>query len=122
MARTRIDLGRRGEQLAEQKLAAGGYTVVAHNYRCPAGEIDLIAWQAEVLVFVEVRTRRGEAFGSPEASITPRKRRHLIAAAQTYLLEKELSEAAWRIDVVAVEFSSRGELLRVDLIENAVQG
>ena len=122
MARTRVDLGRRGERLAEQKLALGGYAVVARNYRCSAGEIDLIARQDGVLVFVEVRTRRGESFGTPEASITPRKRRHLIAAAQTYLLENDLAEAAWRIDVVAVQFSSRGELLRVDVIANAVQG
>ena len=122
MAKTRVDLGRRGERLAEQKLAAAGYAIVARNYRCAAGEVDLIARQAGTLVFVEVRTRRGAAFGTPEESITPRKRKHLIATAQTYLQENELTEAAWRIDVVAVELSARGELQRVDLIENAIQG
>ena len=122
MAMTRIELGRRGERLAEEKLAAAGYVPVARNYRCAAGEIDLIARHGETLVFVEVRTRRGGAFGLPEASLTPAKRRHLIAAAQTYLQENNLPEAAWRIDVVAIEFSPRGALMRVDIVENAVQG
>ena len=122
MATTRVELGRQGERLAEEKLAAAGYELLARNYRCAAGEIDLIARHGETLVFVEVRTRRGEAFGLPEASLTPAKRRHLIAAAQTYLQENNLSEAAWRIDVVAVEFSPRGRLMRVDIVENAVQG
>jgi putative endonuclease len=108
--------------LAEAKLVAAGYVPVARNYRCAAGEIDLIARHGETLVFVEVRARRGEAYGLPEASITPRKRRHLIAAAQTYLLENNLPDADWRIDLVAVEYSLRGELMRVDIVENAVQG
>jgi putative endonuclease len=122
MTRTRLNLGRRGEQLAEQKLAASGYAILARNYRCRAGEIDLVARQGETVVFVEVRTRRGTAFGLPEASLTPRKRQHLIAAAQTYLQASQLEEVPWRIDVVAVELSPRGDLLRVDIIENAIQG
>jgi len=122
MTRTRLNLGRRGEQLAEEKLTAGGYAIVARNYRCRAGEIDLVARQGESVVFVEVRTRRGTAFGLPEASLTTRKRQHLIAAAQTYLQANQLTEASWRIDVVAVELSPQGQLLRVDVIENAIQG
>ncbi len=122
MTRTRLNLGRRGEHLAEQKLTACGYAILARNYRCRAGEIDLVARQGETVVFVEVRTRRGTAFGLPEASLTPRKRQHLIAAAQTYLQANQLDQAPWRIDVVAVELSQQGELLRVDVIENAIQG
>jgi putative endonuclease len=122
MTRARLSLGRRGEQLAEQKLAASGYDIVTHNYRCAAGEIDLVARRAGTLAFVEVRTRRGEKFGTPEESITSRKRQHLIAAAQSYLQENNLTDLAWRIDVVAVELSARGELLRVEIVENAVQG
>jgi putative endonuclease len=121
MTRTRVSLGRRGEQLAEQKLAASGYAILARNYRCRAGEIDLITRHGETLVFVEVRTRRGEAFGLPEASLTLRKRQHLIAAAESYLQAQQLTDAAWRIDVVAVALSSEGHLLRVDVIENAIQ-
>ena len=122
MTRTRLNIGRRGEHLAEQKLIASGYTILARNYRCREGEIDLVARSGETTVFVEVRTRRSAAFGPPEASITPRKRRHLIAAAQSYLQANQLTEAAWRIDVVAVELSGRGDLLRAEIIKNAVQG
>jgi len=122
MTTPRQGLGRRGEALAEEKLTALGYTIVAHNYRRAAGEIDLVARQGEGWVFVEVRTRRGGKFGTPEESITPRKRQHLIAAAQTYLQEHQLADVPWRIDLVAVELSTRGDLLRVDVIENAVRG
>ena len=116
----RLRLGRRGEQLAAQKLAAAGYAILACNYRCPAGEIDLVARQNDTLVFVEVRTRRGAAFGLPEESLTARKRRHLITAAQHYVQAHAPAQAAWRIDFVAVEFSVRGELKRIEIIENAI--
>jgi putative endonuclease len=123
MTRARVSQGRRGERLAEQKLAASGCEIVARNYRCAAGEIDLIARHAGTLAFVEVRTRRGETFGTSEESITPRKRQHLIAGAQSYFQDNQLMTGlAWRIDVVAVELLARGELQRVEIIENAVQG
>lgn len=122
MTTARLNLGRRGEALAAEALAARGYTLVERNYRCSAGELDLVARQGAAWVFVEVRTRRGRGFGTPEESITPRKRRHLIAAAQAYLNEHALGEVPWRIDFVAVEFSTGGELLRVEIIENAVTG
>jgi len=121
MTRQRQFLGRQGEAVAAEKLAALGYEIVARNYRCGSGEIDLVARHHETWVFVEVRARRSDKFGTPEESITPRKRAHLVASAQSYLQEKQLSDVAWRIDVVAVEFSA-GKLLRVDVIENAVQG
>lgn len=113
-------LGQRGEQLAAEKLIASGYEVIERNYRCAEGEIDLVARRGEVWVFVEVRTRRGRAFGTPEESITARKKTRLIAAAQSYLQAHNVVDADWRIDVVAVELSAKGELLRIELIENAV--
>ena len=122
MTSPRQGLGRRGEALAAEKLTTLGYALVARNYRCPAGEIDLIARTGETWVFVEVRARRGGKFGTPEESITPRKRQHLIAAAQSYLQENQLADVPWRIDLVAVELSTRGDLLRVEVIENAVHG
>jgi putative endonuclease len=122
MNRARIGLGKRGEALAAEKLTALGYELVAHNYRCPAGEIDLVARHGPAWVFVEVRTRRGVAFGSPEESLTPRKRRHLLSAAQTYLQEHALEDVDWRIDLVAIQLSPRGQLLRLEVIENVVTG
>lgn len=122
MTRAKVRLGKRGEDLAAEKLAALGYVIIARNYRCAQGEIDLIARQGDTLVFVEVRTRRGPAFGSPEESITARKQAHLIAAAQNYTQANNVRDEPWRIDVVAVELAQNGKLLRVDVLENAVTG
>lgn len=120
--RARVQLGRKGEELAAQKLTALGYEILAHNYRTREGEADIVARLGSQWVFVEVRTRRGMQFGTPEESITPRKRQHLLAAAQAYLAEHNLQNVDWRIDVVAVEISAQGQLLRIDVIENAVTG
>jgi putative endonuclease len=122
MSDARVRLGRRGEALAAERLQALGYEVVGRNYRCAHGEIDLIARHGEGWVFVEVRTRRGERFGPPEASITPRKRAHLVAAAQHYLQAYDLNDVAWRIDLVAVDLGPAGQPRRVDVIENAITG
>ncbi len=120
--RSRKRLGAAGEELAARELARRGYVIHERNWRCAAGEIDLVAGQGESLVFVEVKTRRGDQFGAPEEAITPTKRAHLIAAAQTYLQERGLADGAWRIDIVAIELSQRGELARLEIIENAVEG
>jgi len=120
--RSRKRLGAAGEELAACELARRGYVIRERNWRCAAGELDIVAEHGGEIVFVEVRTRRGDKFGTPEESITPAKCAHLIAAAQTFLQEHELEKRDWRIDVVAVELSVRGELLRVDVIENAVEG
>ncbi len=122
MTQVRQRLGQYGERLAEQHLVSRGYIILARNYRCPAGEMDLVAQAGPMVIFVEVRTRRGRGYGTPEDSITPRKQAHLIAVAQTYLYEHMLDDALWRIDMVAVEMSAQGELLRVEHIENAVEG
>lgn len=122
MKGARKQLGDAGEEIAARELTRRGYTVRERNWRCPEGELDIIAELGEWLVFVEVRTRRGDRFGTPEESITLAKRAHLIAAAQAYLQAQSLQDRDWRIDVVAVEMSSRGELIRVDVIENAIEG
>ena len=117
----RRGLGRRGEQLAAEHLRRAGYEILAANWRCPRGEIDLIAREGETLAFVEVRTRRGREYGSPEESITALKRARLIETAQTYVQESGW-EGDWRIDVVAVELSPAGKLVRISLLRNAVVG
>ncbi len=85
------------------------------------GEIDLVTEHDGLLIFVEVRTRRTDRLGTPEESITPAKRAKLIAAAQTYLDEHDQTDRDWRIDVVAIEIGSRGEVKRCTLIENAIE-
>ena len=119
MANERLALGARGEAAARVYLQRRGYAIHATNYRCRWGEIDIVAAQDGVLVFVEVRTRRGASFGSPQESITPRKREHLVAAAQHYLQEHGV-ESHWRIDLVAIEADGRGAIRRIEQVENAV--
>ena len=121
MTNTRHMLGKRGEQYAAQYLTDRSYAIRTRNWRCPAGEIDLVTEKEGKLIFVEVRTRRGDRLGTPEESITLAKRAKLIAAAQTYLAELNQTDRDWRIDVVAIEIGSRGEVKRCTLIENAIE-
>lgn len=118
----RKKLGAWGEGVAAQHLEALGYEIVSRNWRCRHGEIDLIARAGSVLVFVEVKTRRGRAFGTPEEGLTPRKSRRLIELAQWYLAAQDLEDVEWRIDMVAVELDTSGNLLRCEHIPNAVLG
>jgi putative endonuclease len=113
-------LGAAGERLAAARLQAAGYVIRAMNYRCAVGEVDIIAEEGGDIVFVEVKTRRGVAFGLPEEAVTPAKQRKLIAAAQTYLEEAETPEASWRIDVVGVALSVAGKLEEVRIYRHAL--
>ena len=114
-------LGRLGEELARRHLEADGHAILETNYRTRSGEIDLISQKDGVLVFVEVRTRRGGAYGSPEESLTPRKRSRMIACAQEYIEATQSESREWRIDVIAVELDPQGRLIRLDVLENAVE-
>ena len=117
---TRRETGALGEKLAADLLRGRGYEIVEANFRCRRGEIDLIARQGECLVFVEVRTKRGSGFGSPEESVTRAKRERLIALADTYVQSLDRLPSSWRIDVVAVELAENGGVRRLNHIENAV--
>ena len=77
----RRHIGILGENLAKDFLKKRGYRILETNYRCPAGEIDIIARQKDYLVFVEVRTKKSLEFGSPEESITPAKKDRMRATA-----------------------------------------
>ena len=122
MAGYKQQLGRVGEEMAARYLVSRGYRIVERNYRCPVGEMDIVARDGAYLAFVEVRTRRGRDYGTPEESITPAKRRKLIEVASTYLQERGLYDVDWRIDVVAIEMAGDGRLLRLALIKGAVSG
>ena len=81
----RRETGILGEKMAADFLARNGYRILENNYRCPGGEVDIIALHGETLVFVEVRTKRSLSFGSPEESITPVKQARLRAVADPQL-------------------------------------
>jgi putative endonuclease len=120
--RTRArSLGNFGERVAASHLEAKGYEIVARNWSVREGEIDLIASKPDEIIFVEVRSRRGSAFGLPEESITGRKAAHVRAAAAAYLLEHPDAPDTQRIDVVVLELDAKGRVLRVEQIENAIE-
>jgi putative endonuclease len=115
----RQGLGRTGERLAAEKLERCGYHILERNFRCPHGEIDLIAEQQQELVFVEVKTRRGTAYGRPEEAVTVRKQRKIVQVALYYLDIHACSERSWRVDVVAVQMSVSGKLEEIRIYEHA---
>ncbi len=116
----RRDVGILGEKLAKDYLKKQGYRIWETNYRCPEGEIDIIARDKDDLVFIEVRTKTSTEFGTPEESITPAKTRHLLAATSRYQQTHSQLPQSWRIDVVAVELNRQGKPSRIELIKNAV--
>jgi putative endonuclease len=121
MAHARKKLGDWGELVATTHLESLGFRVVARNWRCVHGEIDLVVEAKGVWRFVEVKTRRGGNAGIPEQNITPRKAQKLLNLALTYLGEQEL-DVDWQIDMVAIQLDSKGKLVRCDHIENIVVG
>jgi len=106
--RRRIDpdfaAGRRGEDLAHRFLRRHGFTIVARNYRrrAGAGEIDLVAWENDQLVFVEVKTRATSEFGMPEEAVDSEKQVYLVRAARDYLRRANIDWDAVRFDIVSV--------------------
>lgn len=116
----RRDSGILGEKLARDFLKKRGYRTLETNYRCPHGEIDIIAKHKDWLIFVEVRTKTSLEFGSPEESITSAKKDRIRATASHYQQTHPDLPRLWRIDVVAVELDRKGKPSRVELIENAI--
>lgn len=98
------DLGRLGEQMAEAFLCARQYRMIARNYRCPLGEIDLVVRDGPTLVFVEVRSQTGQAFGDPLESVTLRKQRQIAKAAAHYVMAHRLEEQPMRFDVIGIRW------------------
>src|ERR1700727_2754712 len=98
------DHGRVGEDLAFRYLRDHGCTVVARNYftRSGSGEIDIVAWHGRVLVFVEVKTRQNEAYGSPDRAVDAEKRQRVQLAARDYLRRVGVAQEQTRFDVVSV--------------------
>lgn len=102
MLNSRQRLGKIGEQAVAKFLKRYGYKILAQNYRCKLGEIDIIAKDGQVLVFIEVKTRSGTSYGSPAAAVNIRKQRQISKAAQCYLAEHSLFDSPARFDVVSV--------------------
>jgi putative endonuclease len=107
-----LALGRRGEDLAHRFLRRSGYIIVARNYRLASadGEADLIAWEGDTLVIVEVKARHSDEFGPPERAIGDDKRAHLRRVARAYARKTETPWERVRCDVITVILSARPQL------------
>ncbi len=101
----RLGLGAEGERVAKAYLQTKGFRILHENYSTPLGEIDLIAKESGVVVFVEVKARTSGKFGPPQASVTLAKQRQIVKVARLYLQRERLAEVACRFDVVAVMFA-----------------
>lgn len=114
-------LGDFGEDHAAHLLAGCGHRILARGWRCAAGEIDLVTLDGEELVFVEVRTRRGERYGTPEESIAGAKAARLLRLGDHFLQAHPAHEyRIWRVDLVAIVLDRAGRLIRVAHHPNAV--
>lgn len=114
-------LGKLGEKAAVDYLKRKKkFRIRETNFRCPLGEIDIIAEHKKCLIFIEVRTRSSDEFGTPEESITLTKKRKLVKLVQRYIQTLDKLPRSWRIDVLAIEMLPKGEVSRIELIENAI--
>jgi len=99
-------LGELGERLAEKFLSSKGYSTISRNYRIRGGEIDIVAKKGGIIVFVEVKTRRGTRFGEAFEAIDHRKKQKLIRTIHHYLAENGYS--TWRCDLIAISMPTPG--------------
>ncbi len=107
----RHEQGRTGEDLAARFLQEKGLKIIGRNYRFERGEIDIIAEEGDELVFVEVKARRTDTYGTPEEAVTEKKQKQIYDVADGYLYEHDIHDRPCRFDVVAIEFrNGRAEI------------
>ena len=111
------ELGKKGEEVANRFLKNRGYRVIARNYVCKMGEMDIIAKEKDTLVFIEVKTRTSTTFGPPQLAVNPKKQSQMSKVALNFLKEKRLEDVKARFDVVAILIGPRGE--EIELIKDA---
>jgi len=119
VTKERIALGRFGEDLARERLKDCGYRILTTNYRCPFGEIDVIARDGDVLVFVEIKTRKNKFLGRIKEAVNFRKQRQISKVALTYMKSYNLWGRKARFDVVAVGLLDGKK--EIEIIKNAFE-
>jgi putative endonuclease len=115
----RRDLGDFGERVAKAHLEAKGYRVIATNARTSEGQVDIVAQRDGVVAFVEVKTRRGDAFGSALEALGDLQAGRLLAAADAYAQEHPDLPEDRRVDLIAIDLDASGRVLSVEHIEGA---
>jgi putative endonuclease len=113
VSRTRVILGKTGEDLACRELESRGYVIVTRRYRTRGGEFDIIARDGPALVFVEVNTRQGHEFGEPGEAVGYIKRRRMARLATEYMMRHRLTNSPCRFDVVSIHLDERSPAIEV---------
>jgi putative endonuclease len=113
----KIITGKEGEKIAAAFLKKNGYRIMEINFRCPIGEIDIVAKEKDYLVFVEVKTRKSMELGYPEQAVGIRKQKKMSQLALWYMQKRKIADTNARFDVVAVTLIP--EKNEVKLIKNA---
>ena len=113
----KITTGKEGEKIAAAYLEKNDYRIIEINFRCPIGEIDIVAKEKNDLVFVEVKTRKSIALGYPEQAVGLRKQKKMSQLALWYMQKRKIVDTNARFDVVAITLIPENNEVR--LIQNA---
>ena len=113
----KIATGKEGEKIAADFLKKNGYRIIDKNFRCPLGEIDIVAREKGAIIFVEVKTRKSSELGYPEQAVGVRKQKKMSQLAMWYLQKKKIIDTSARFDVVAITMLSSGN--EIKLFKNA---
>lgn len=120
-----IEVGKMGESLAENLLTSQNYKILAKNFRWKFGEIDLVCKDSlnNQIVFVEVKTRTSDEFGTPEEAITYSKKEKMIKTALKFLsMQNGNLGSCWRMDLIAVKLDGKLKLKEINHIKNILDG
>jgi len=119
MSKANLEFAKFGEEKAVDFLKANGYKIIKQNYKTRFGEIDIIAKEKDTLVFLEVKTRRTDTFGEPEAAVGRFKQGQISKTALCYLKENKLLDKKARFDIVAIRYIDQAP--QINLIKNAFE-
>jgi len=114
------EIGKKGELLAGKFLRENGYRILDTNYHYLSGEVDIIAQDRDRLVFIEVKYRNSDAYGSPLEAVTLRKQRKIAKGALYYMSDHNLFDQPCRFDVVSIDKDNEGKM-QIEIIKNAFE-
>jgi len=119
LTKERLELGKFGEELALRKIKSLGYKKIIRNFRCPLGEVDIIARDGDTLVFMEIKTRKGRSIDYAKEAVNAKKKRQISKVALAYMKATDCSDVRARFDVVAISLG-RGKP-EIEVIKNAFE-
>ena len=112
-------LGKWGESKAKEFLSKRDVFIINQNVYTKYGEIDLVGLKDDTIIFFEIKTRKSDLFGYPEVAVDMKKQERLIAAAQAFIAESEITNQSWRIDVISISIYPEGQV-EIEWFENAI--